>query len=202
MDTNIKGLTSAEAKKRLAKYGPNAIEEREESWWHRLFCRFWGPIPWMIEVAAILSALAKRWEDFTIILILLLVNAFVDFYQESKALNAIAVLKKKLARKAIVLRDGHWIEIDAKEIVPGDVVKVRIGDIVPADMKLLGGGDFLQVDQSALTGESLPVHKKAGDDLYANAIIKQGEMLGEVTGTGRNTYFGRTVALFAKAQME
>ncbi len=202
MDTNIKGLTSAEAKKRLAKYGPNAIEEKEESWWHRLFRRFWGPIPWMIEVAAILSALAKRWEDFTIIMILLLVNAFVDFYQESKALNAIAVLKKKLARKAIVLRDGHWIEIDAKEIVPGDVVKVRIGDIVPADMKLLGGGDFLQVDQSALTGESLPVHKKAGDDLYANAIIKQGEMIGEVTGTGRNTYFGRTVALVAKAQME
>jgi H+-transporting ATPase len=200
--TTVKGLSSEEAKKRLQQYGPNTIEEKEETWWHRLFRRFWGPIPWMIEVAAVLSALAKRWEDFTIIMILLLVNAFVDFYQESKALNAIAVLKKKLARKAIVLRDGHWIEIDAREIVPGDIVKVKIGDIVPADLKLLGGGDFLQVDQSALTGESLPVHKKPGDELYANAIIKQGEMIGEVTGTGKNTYFGRTVALVAKAQKE
>ncbi len=198
----VKGLSSEEAKKRLAKYGLNAIEEKEESWLHRLFRRFWGPIPWMIEVAAILSAMAKRWEDFTIIMILLFVNAIVDFYQESKALNAIKVLKQKLARKAIVLRDGHWIEIDAKELVPGDIVKVRIGDIVPADLRLLGGGDFLQVDQSALTGESLPVHKKAGDELYANAIIKQGEMIGEVSGTGKNTYFGRTVSLVAKAERE
>ena len=84
---------------------------------------------------------------------------FVDFYQESKALNAIAVLKKKLASKALVLRDGTWNEIDAKEIVPDDIVKVKIGDIVPADVQLLGGGDFLLVDQAALTGESLPVNK-------------------------------------------
>ncbi len=199
---NVTGLTSEEANKRLAQYGPNAIEEREESWWHRLFRRFWGPIPWMIEVAAVLSALAKRWEDFIIIMIMLLVNALVDFYQESKALNAIAVLKKKLARKALVLRDGTWQQIDAKEVVPGDIIKVKIGDIVPADAKLLGGGDFLLVDQSALTGESLPVDKKAGDELYANAIIKQGEMIAEVTATGKNTYFGKTVGLVAKAQRE
>ncbi len=198
----IKGLTNQEAEKRLKKYGFNEIQEKEESWLHRLFRRFWGPIPWMIEVAAILSAAAKRWEDFTIILILLFVNALVDFYQESKALNAIKVLKQKLARKAIALRDGHWVQIDAKELVPGDIVKLKIGDIVPADLKLIGGGDFLQVDQSALTGESLPVHKKAGDDLYANAIIKQGEMIGEVSATGKNTYFGRTVSLVAKAQRE
>ncbi len=201
-ETTIRGLSSQEAKQRLLQYGYNTIEEKEESWLHRLFRRFWGPIPWMIEVAAILSAMAKRWEDFTIIMVLLLVNAIVDFYQESKALNAIKVLKKKLARKALVLRDEHWLEIDAKEIVPGDYVKVKIGDIVPADLKLLGGGDFLQVDQSALTGESLPVHKKSGDELYANAIIKQGEMIGEVTGTGKNTYFGRTVSLVAKAQLQ
>ena len=97
-ETELQGLSSEEAKERLAKYGPNAIEEKEESWVHRLFKRFWGPIPWMIEVAAILSAMVQHWEDFTIIMILLLVNAIVDFYQESKALNAIAVLKKKLAR--------------------------------------------------------------------------------------------------------
>ncbi len=201
-DLQLQGLSTEEAKKRLLQYGPNTIEEKEEGWIHRLFRRFWGPIPWMIEVAAILSASVQRWEDFTIIMILLLVNAIVDFYQESKALSAIAVLKKKLARKALVLRDGTWRQIDAKEIVPGDIVKIKIGDIIPADAKLLGGGDFLQVDQSALTGESLPVNKKEGDELYANAVIKQGEMIAEVTATGERTYFGKTVGLVAKAQRE
>ncbi len=143
---NLKGLTSAEAKDLLQKFGSNAIEEKEESWWHRLFRRFWGPISWMIEVAIILSAIAKRWEDFTVILLLLLINAIVDFYQESKALDAIAVLKKKLARTALVLRDGKWLNVDAKEIVPDDIVKIKIGDIVPADVKLLGDGEFLLVD--------------------------------------------------------
>jgi H+-transporting ATPase len=201
-DEKLQGLSSEEAEERLKKYGPNSIEEKEESWIHRLFKRFWGPIPWMIEVAAILSALVQRWEDFAIIMTLLLVNAIVDFYQESKALNAIAVLKKKLARQALVLRDGKWQNIDAKEIVPGDIIKVKIGDIVPADARLLGDGDFLLVDQAALTGESLPVDKKSGDALYANAIIKQGEMPAEVTATGKNTYFGKTVGLVAKAQLE
>ncbi len=197
-----KGLSTQEAQERLAKYGYNELNEKEESWVHRLFRRFWGPIPWMIEAASILSALAHRWEDFTIIMILLFVNAIVDFYQESKALSAISVLKKKLAHKAIVLRDDVWQEIDAKEIVPDDIVKIKIGDIVPADVTLLSGGDFLLVDQSALTGESLPVHKKIGDDLYANAIIKQGEMVAKVTATAKNTYFGKTVGLVAKAQNE
>ena len=198
----LQGLSSEEAKKRLEKYGPNAIEEKEESWLHRLFRRFWGPIPWMIEVAAILSAMVKHWEDFTIITILLLVNAIVDFYQESKALSALKVLKNKLARKALVLRDGKWQQIDAKEIVPGDIVKIKIGDIVPADIKLLPGGDFLQVDQSALTGESLPVTRKTDDTVYANAIIKKGENTGIVLETGENTYFGKTVKLVAKAESE
>jgi len=197
-----KGLTSEEAAARLKQYGANTIEEKEISWVQRLFKRFWGPIPWMIEVAAILSAMVQRWEDFIIIVVLLLVNAFVDFYQESRALNAIAVLKKKLARRALVLRDGQWQEIDAQTIVPDDIIKVKIGDIVPADAKLLGGGEFLLVDQAALTGESLPVNKKSGDDLYANAIIKQGEMIAQVTGTGKNTYFGKTVSLVAQAQIE
>ncbi len=197
-----KGLTSKEAEELLKKYGFNAIEEKEEGWVQRLLRRFWGPIPWMIEVAAVLSAVAKRWEDFVVIMLMLLVNAFVDFYQESKALNAIAVLKKKLAHKALILRDGRWREIDAKEVVPRDIVKIKIGDIVPADVTLLGGGDFLLVDQSALTGESLPVDKKRGDTLYANAIIKQGEMIAQVSATGANTYFGKTVGLVAKAERE
>jgi len=199
---HIKGLSQKEVQDRLQVYGYNELNEKEEGWVHRLFRRFWGPIPWMIEVSAILSALVHRWEDFTIIVVLLLVNAIVDFYQESKALNAIAVLKKKLARKALVLRDGHFKEIDAKEIVPDDIIKVKIGDIVPADIILLDGSDFILVDQSALTGESLPVRKQANEELYANAIIKQGEMIAKVTQTGKNTYFGKTVGLVAKAQKE
>jgi H+-transporting ATPase len=197
---SYKGLSTEEAQERLKKYGPNEIAEKEETWWHRLFRRFWGPIPWMIEVAAILSAIVKHWEDFTIIVILLLINAIIDFYQESKALNALKVLKEKLARKALALRDGVWKEIDAREIVPGDIVKVKIGDIVPADIKLLDGSGFLQVDQSALTGESLPVNKKPGDTVYANAIIKKGEGIGEVVATGEHTYFGKTVKLVATAE--
>jgi H+-transporting ATPase len=195
-----KGLSEAEAKERLKKYGPNEIPEYKEPLWHRIFRRFWGPIPWMIEIAAILSALVHRWEDFTIIMIMLFVNAGLDFYQEHKALNAIEVLKKKLARKAIVLRDGKWQEIPAKELVPGDIIKIKIGDIIPADVKLIGGGEYILVDQSALTGESLPVTKKPGDVAYSNSIVKQGEMIALVVATGLNTYFGKTVGLVAKAE--
>ncbi|WP_456431207.1 plasma-membrane proton-efflux P-type ATPase [Nitratifractor sp.] len=199
---NLRGLSSEEAAHRLKQYGYNEIKEKELTWWQRLLRRFWGPIPWMIEVAAILAATVRHWEEFWIIIAMLLVNAFVDFYQESKALSAIAVLKKKLARTALVLRDGKWQVIPAREVVPGDIIKVKIGDIVPADAKLLGGGEFLLVDQSALTGESLPVTKKLGDELYANAIVKQGEMIAQVTATGIHTYFGKTVGLVAKAERE
>ncbi|WP_294947478.1 plasma-membrane proton-efflux P-type ATPase [Sulfurivirga sp.] len=194
-------LDSETAEQKLSEVGPNEIRERSVPGWLRLLRRFWGPIPWMIEVAAMLSAAVQRWEDFTIIMILLLVNAIVDFYQESKALSAVAALKKKLARTAIVCRDGQWQTIPARELVPGDVIRLRIGDIVPADAKLLDG-DYLLVDQSALTGESLPVQKRAGDELYANSVIKQGEMVAQVTATGANTFFGKTVKLVARAERE
>ena len=203
LSTNIeKGLTEEEAKKRLQKYGPNEIPEKEEPLWHRIFRRFWGPIPWMIETAALLAAVVKHWEEFYIILIMLFVNAFLDFYQESKALNAIKVLKKKLAKKATVLRDGKWIEVPAKELVPGDIIKVKIGDIIPADVKIAQVTDYALVDQSALTGESLPVHKKVDDVAFSNTIVKQGEMIGIVVNTALNTYFGKTVGLVAKAERE
>ncbi len=203
LSTDVKkGLGTEEAKKRLAKYGPNEIPEKEEPLWHRIFRRFWGPIPWMIEIAAILAAMVKHWEEFYIILVMLFVNAFLDFYQESKALNAIKVLKQKLAKKATVLRDGKWIEVPAKELVPGDIIKVKIGDIIPADIKIAQVSDYALVDQSALTGESLPVHKKAEDIAFSNTIVKQGEMLGIVVNTGLNTYFGKTVGLVAKAERE
>ena len=146
-----KGLSEEEVRKRISEYGYNEIPEREESAFHRVFRRFWGPIPWMIEVAALLSAVVRRWEDFAIISILLLTNAFIDFWQESKALNALKILKEKLAKKAIIFRDGKFRTADARELVPGDIIKLKIGDLVPANVKLIDG-DFIQADQSALTG--------------------------------------------------
>lgn len=197
-----KGLTLEEVTARQKQFGLNVIEASEDSWLKRLLRRFWGPIPWMIEVAAILSASVQRWEDFIIIMIMLLVNAVVDFYQESKALSAIEVLKRKLALQTLVKRDGKWQPIDASQLVPGDIIKLKIGDIIPADVELISGVDFIKVDQSALTGESLPVNKKPGEGAYANSVIKQGEMVARVTATALNTYFGKTVGLVAKAQHE
>ncbi len=202
LDTNLNtGLTEAEARQRREIFGPNEIPEKEPSFWYRLFKRFWGPIPWMIEIAALLSALVHKWEDFGIIVTLLLVNAYIDFRQESKAISALKVLKQKLSKTALVLREGHWLSIPARELVPGDVVKLKIGDIVPADIQLKEG-EYILLDLSALTGESLPVEKKPGDLAYSNAVVKAGEMVGIVTATGLNTYFGKTVALVAKAERE
>jgi H+-transporting ATPase len=196
-----KGLSDDEVRKRISELGYNEIPEKEESLFHRVFRRFWGPIPWMIEFAALLSAAVRRWEDFAIITILLLTNAFIDFWQESKALNALKVLKEKLAKKALIFRDGRFLITEARNLVPGDIIKLKIGDLVPADVKLIEG-DFIQADQSALTGESLPVNKKPGDIAYSNSIVKQGEMLAAVVNTGLNTFFGKTVALVARAQRE
>jgi len=195
------GLGAAEAGKRLAEVGPNEIVEHTESLWHRVFRRFWGPIPWMIEAAALLSAVVQKWEDFTIILIMLLVNAGLDFFQEHRALNALAALKARLADEVIALRGGKFATIPARELVPGDIVKLRIGDIVPADVKLLDG-DYLSIDQAAMTGESLPVSKEIGDVAYANTIVKQGEMLAVVVNTGAHTAFANVVSLVARASLE
>ncbi len=193
------GLSSPEAAERLRRYGPNEIEDKEEPLWHRIFRRFWGPIPWMIEVAAILSALVHKWEDFTIIMIMLLVNAGLDFFQEHRAVNALKALKQRLAQQVVALRDGQFVTLAARELVPGDIVKLKIGDIVPADVQLVQG-DYLLIDQSALTGESLPVSKKAGEVAYANTIVKQGEMLGVVVNTAAQTRFHSVVALVAGAE--
>jgi H+-transporting ATPase len=195
------GLSGEEAKTRVSEFGYNEIPEKEESVFHRVFRRFWGPIPWMIEVAAVLSAVVRKWDDFVIITVLLITNAFIDFWQESKALNALKVLKEKIARRALVLRDGTFQTVDARDLVPGDIIKVKIGDLVPADVKL-AEGEFLLADQSALTGESLPVSKKTGDIAYSNSIVRQGEMLAVVVATGLKTFFGKTAALVARAQKE
>ncbi len=152
----------------------------------------------MIEVAVILSAVIRHWDDFWIIFALLLLNAVVGFWQEHKADNAIELLKQRLALKARALRDGKWLELPARELVPGDIVRVRLGDIAPADVKLMDG-DYLLVDQSALTGESLPVEKHVSDVAYAGSIIRQGEMNALVATTGMNTYFGKTAKLVEEA---
>jgi H+-transporting ATPase len=193
------GLSSQEAARRLEAYGPNALEEKRVNPLLRLLGYFWGPIPWMIEVAALLSAIVRRWSDFVIIAALLVFNAAVGFWQEYKASNAVEALKKSLALKSRVLRDGHWQEIEARQLVPGDVIRLRLGDIIPADAKLIDG-DYLSIDQSALTGESLPVNKKAGDVAYSGSVAKQGEMVALVTGTGSNTYFGQTAKLVESAK--
>ncbi len=195
------GLTSEEARKRLKEYGPNEIKEKTEPLWHRIFRRFWGPIPWMIEIAAILSAVVRKWEDCIIITVMLLVNGILDFLQEHRALNALAALKQKLSLEVTVLRDGKYQVVPARELVPGDIIKLRIGDVVPADVQLMDG-DFLAVDQSALTGESLPVNRSREQVVYANTIVKQGEMTGIVINTGANTRFHSVVALVAKASLE
>jgi H+-transporting ATPase len=196
-----KGLDDAEAARRLAVFGANEIREKEEPVWHRIARRFWGPIPWMIEAAGILSAVVGKWEDFGIIGVMLLVNAGLDFLQEHRALNALRALKQHLSAEIIALRGGRFLTVPARDLVPGDIVKLRIGNIVPADVQLLRG-DYLLIDQSAFTGESLPVSKKAGDVAYASTVVKQGEMLAAVVNTGADTNFHSVVALIAKASLE
>jgi len=192
------GLTTEVAQSRLTQYGANALTEEKISPLKRLLLYFWGPIPWMIEVAAGLSLVLGDWGDFAIIAAMLLVNAGVGFWQENKANNAIELLKQRLALNARVLRDGAWKTLPARELVPGDVVSLRLGNVVPADVKLVRG-DYLSVDESALTGESLPVDKKIGDQTYSGAIVKLGEMTALVAATGMSTYFGRTARLVEEA---
>ena len=199
LETSPDGLSQAEAEKRLVQYGPNEIEEKKASPFLKFLGYFWGPIPWMIEIAVILSALDRHWPDFAIILTLLLANAAVGFWEEHQAGNAIAALKAKLAIKTQVKRDGKWTNPSARELVPGDVIRLRLGDIVPADARLLEG-DPIEVDQSALTGESLPATCAPGEAVFSGSIIRQGEIDALVYATGADTYFGKTAQLVQEAQ--
>ncbi|MFI4938782.1 MAG: plasma-membrane proton-efflux P-type ATPase [Burkholderiales bacterium] len=199
LGSSPEGLAQTEAAKRLAQYGPNEIEEKKTNPLLKFLSYFWGPIPWMIEAAVILSAVAQHWPDFGIILVLLLANAVVGFWEEREAGNAIEALKAKLARKSRVKRDGKWITPPARELVPGDVIRLRLGDIVPADARLLDG-DPISVDQSTLTGESLPATRKVGDAIFSGSIIRRGESSALVYSTGVNTYFGKTAQLVQEAQ--
>ena len=196
LSVDVKGLSDYEAKKRL-EYGINEISQGEQSHIKKFLSYFWGPIPWMIEFALILSLLIQHWPEFGIILLLLLINGLVGFIQEDRADNAIEILKEKLAYNAMVFREGKWIKIPSKYIVPGDIVKVHLGDIVPADIKLIEG-DYVTADESSLTGESLPVDKKIGDIIYSGSTIQKGQMNGIVFATGMNTFFGRAAGLVSE----
>jgi H+-transporting ATPase len=199
LDATSEGLSQKEAESRLARYGPNQLEEKRRSPVLKFLSYFWGPIPWMIEVAVVLSAVARHWVDLIIVVVLLVFNAVVGFWQEYQAANAVEALKKQLALKARVRRDGTWRQIDAADLVPGDVIRLRLGDIIPADA-VLAEGDYLSVDQSALTGESLPVDKKVEEVAYSGSVVKQGEMVALVTATGSDTFFGKTTKLVSSAE--
>ena len=188
------GLSHEQAQRRLSSYGYNELAEKKNSALQQFFSHFWGPIPWMIEVAVILSAIVQDWADFAIILVLSIVNGVIGFWEEFEAGNAIAALKAQLALNARVKREGQLITIPAREVVPGDIVHLRIGDVLPADMRLLEG-DSIEVDQAALTGESLPVNRKSGDAVYSGSVLKRGEIDGLVYATGANTFFGKTAKL-------
>jgi H+-transporting ATPase len=198
LQSSAAGLTQAQASQRLIQYGPNEITERKSSPLLKFLGYFWGPIPWMIEAAVILSGVVRHWPDFGIILVLLFANALVGFWEERQASNAIEALKKRLAINARVLRDRQWSNPAARQLVPGDVIRLRLGDIVPADARLLEG-DPIQVDESALTGESLPATRKPGDAVYSGSIMRRGEIGALVYATGAQTYFGRTAQLVQQA---
>src|SRR5579872_1854332 len=187
LKSSTAGLTQAEAAKRLIQYGPNEIREKKTNPLLKFLSYLWGPIPWMIEGAVILSGVVRHWPDFFIILVLLFANAVVAFWEEHQAGNEIAALRAKLATKARALRDGKWATPKVAELVPGDVIRLCLGDIVPADARLLAG-DPVQVDQSALTGESLPATRKPGEAVFSGSIIKRGETDAMVYATGINTY--------------
>ena len=199
LSASKKGLSSSEAEKRLQQFGPNEIPAKKVNPLLKFLSYFWGPIPFMIEAAVVMSAILRDVASFGIILLLLIMNAVVGFWEERQAGNAIEALQKRLSPTARVLRDGGWIQIPSKDLVPGDNVRVRLGDIVPADLKLIEG-DYLQADESALTGESLPVEKNVADIAYSSSIVKQGEMEALVVTTGPNTFFGKTTKLVEEAK--
>lgn len=188
-----KGLSRSEVEARLKKYGFNEVPERKVNPYVRFARKFTGLTAWMLEAVIILSFLLHKYLDMYIVTALLFVNGFLGFIQEEKASRALEALKQKLRINARVLRDGVWQLVPARELVPGDVVRLRAGDFVPADVKIVEGS--IEVDQSALTGESLPVSKEHSSIVYSGSIVRSGEATGIVVATGLNTYFGRTVEL-------
>jgi H+-transporting ATPase len=192
------GLSNNEARQRLEQYGTNTIAEEKQNPILKFLAYFWGPIPWMLEAACVLSAIGTRWDEFFVILAMLLINGGVGWWHESRAAKAVEALKDTLAPKARVVRDGQRQTIDARELVPGDIIVLRRGDVVPADGKLLR--DELSLNESALTGESLPVDKGPGEEVYTGTAVERGEARALAIATGSSTHFGKTVELVAGVQ--
>ncbi|XP_021899224.1 ATPase 8, plasma membrane-type [Carica papaya] len=195
------GLTSAEGEKRLQIFGPNKLEEKKENKVLKFLGFMWNPLSWVMESAAIMAIVLANgggkppdWQDFVGITVLLIINSTISFIEENNAGNAAAALMAGLAPKTKVLRDGKWSEQEAAILVPGDVISIKLGDIVPADARLLEG-DPLKIDQSALTGESLPVTKEPGDEVFSGSTCKQGEIEAVVIATGVHTFFGKAAHL-------
>lgn len=188
-----RGLSEEEAAGRLRSFGPNEIPETKKNPVMQFLKRYWGPMPWLLEFAMILTFILGHDSEGVIIFVLLTVNAVIGFLQSRNSQKAVALLKSKLKIKAKVLRGGEWMQKDAKDIVPGDLLSVRLGDLVPADIYVTGGE--ASVDTSALTGESLPADVRAGNVVFSGSIVKRGELEGFAVNTGLNTYFGKTVSL-------
>src|SRR5579872_7075652 len=184
------GLTEAEAARRLAQFGPNAVvESRAHPLW-RVLRHFWSPVPWMLEATIALQLAIGERVEAGMIAALLVLNVALGVFQENRADAALELLKERLSLRARVRRDGSWRECPAADVVPGDVVQLSLGAIVPADLQLLTG--TLLVDQSMLTGESMPVEIGPGDTVYAGGLVRRGEAIGQTVATGTQTYFGRT----------
>lgn len=199
LQTTSAGLSTFEARSRRQKSGFNEIPEKKQYPFAKFLRCLWGPIPIMIEAAAILSLLVQHYTDFAAIMVLLLINTVVGFRRDRRADNAIEMLKQKLAPQARARRDGAWITLPSRQLAPGDIIRLRPGDIVPADVKLIDG-DFLECDESALGGESLPVQKLLLDEAYSGAVVSRGEMTAAVEKTGLNTFFGKTAKLAEEAK--
>ena len=189
----LRGLTSSEADRRFKTFGPNEVVEKKGSPVRMFLKRFWGLTAWMLELIIVLSWILHKRPDVYIVTGLLVMNAVIGFWEEQKAGRVVEDLKSKLLVKARILRDGAWTVVASRELVPGDIIRVRAGDFMPADAKILDGA--LEADQSALTGESLIVDKKAGDVLFSGSVIRRGECTGVVVRTGAATNYGKTTEL-------
>ena len=194
------GLTSDEARRRLEKFGPNAVPDTALHPLRRALAKFWAPVPWMLEAAIVLELFLGKYVEAGIIGVLLVFNAVLGFFQEGRAQATLAALKSRLALNASVRRDNVWATLPATGLVPGDVVKLSVGAVVAADECLTEGQILL--DQSMLTGESIPIEAGPGLETYAGALVRRGEAVAEVTATGARTKFGRTAELVRTAHVE
>jgi H+-transporting ATPase len=194
----LTGLSSREAAERLQQYGPNVVAEARTHPWLAALGKFWGPVPWMLELAILLELVLRKPLEAGIITALLLFNGAVSSMQEHRAQEALTLLRARLAILARVRRDGQWQQLPAPQLVPGDAIHLRVGDVIPADVRLVTGQ--LLLDQSALTGESLPVELDPGGTAYAGTTARRGEATGEVTATGSRTSFGKTAELVRTAK--